>query len=48
MDGFRGVSLTAAIVVVTLAPVFVVIVDEVFRVPRRARVLLEMGVDAAV
>ena len=45
---FAGVSLTAAIVVVTLAPVFVLIVDEVFRVPRRARVLLAMGVDAAV
>ena len=45
---FAGVSLTISVVVVALAPVFIVIVDEAFRVPRRAQALVDMGLDAVV
>ena len=45
---FAGVSLTISVVVVALAPVFIVIVDEAFRVPRRAQALVDMGLDVVV
>ena len=40
--------LVGAVVVVALAPVFIVIVDEAFRVPRRAQALVDMGLDVVV
>ncbi|MCM3894624.1 low temperature requirement protein A [Gordonia sputi] len=45
---FAGVSLTISVVVVALAPVFILIVDEAFRVPRRAQALVDMGLDVVV
>ncbi|WP_197718358.1 low temperature requirement protein A [Gordonia insulae] len=40
-----GVSVVVAVVVTTLAPVMMVVVDEVAGVPRRARVLAELSAD---